>query len=138
LRLRLAKPNALNARATQAAVTIARDRSDYPRRFETKSWGEVEVLLETREAGLYLLHIDPGHEIPRHHHRIMHELEWVVRGRLEQAGAPITRFVPVVWSQGQVHHYRNPGQARATLFCCDCPPFIPSDEIEVTTDEAKS
>jgi hypothetical protein len=28
-----------------------------------------------------------------------------------------------------VHGYENRGQRRATLFCCDTPPFIPQDEI---------
>lgn len=131
IELRLAKPGALQGSASSAAVRLERTRESYPRRFETKTWGEVEVLLETREAGLYLLHVDSGREIPRHHHRIMSELEWLVRGRLEQEGRPLTAVNPVTWSRGQVHSYRNPGQARATLFCCDCPPFIPSDEIEL-------
>ena len=129
--IRMGKPDALRGFASRAAVTIARERSDFPRRFEMKSWGEVEVLLETREAGLYLLHIDAGREIPRHHHKIMRELEWLVRGRLEQEGKPLEKLRPVVWSRGDVHSYRNPGHARATLFCCDCPPFIPADEIEI-------
>lgn len=135
LELRLAKPAALAGHAASAAVRLARTREDYPRRFETKSWGEVEVLLETREAGLYLLHIDPAREIPRHHHRIMQELEWLVRGRLEQEGKALPPVEPVTWSHGEVHSYRNPGRARATLFCCDCPPFIPSDEIEIAAPE---
>lgn len=127
----LAKPGALAGHAASAAVRLARAREDYPRRFEIKRWGEVEVLLETREAGLYLLHIDAGREIPRHHHRIMHELEWLVRGRLEQEGRALEAVEPVSWSHGEAHSYRNPGRDRATLFCCDCPPFIPSDEIEI-------
>jgi FolB domain-containing protein len=135
LQLRLAKPRALEGRASAAAVSITRDRADYPRRFETKSWGEVEVLLETREAGLYLLHLDPGREIPRHHHQIMHELEWLVRGRLRQGERDVEPLRPVTWAHGEVHSYRNPGQARATLFCCDCPPFIPADEIELGAPE---
>jgi dihydroneopterin aldolase len=132
LELRLAKPGALAGRASTAAVSIVRDRGDYPRREENKRWGRVEVLLETREAGLYLLHIDPGQEIPRHHHQIMDELEWLVAGRLVQGGEEIEAVTPVAWPHGKVHSYLNPGSIRATLFCCDCPPFIPSDEIELT------
>jgi FolB domain-containing protein len=138
LELFLAKPGALAGHAQWAAVRLARTREDYPRRFETKSWGEVEVLLETREAGLYLLHIDAGREIPRHHHSIMHELEWLVRGRLVQEGNALAKVDPVTWSHGEAHSYRNPGRARATLFCCDCPPFIPSDEIEIAKSEGAS
>lgn len=137
LQLRLAKPAALEGEAAHAAVSIQRGRDDYPRRFETKRWGQVEVLLETREAGLYLLHIDPGQQIPRHHHQIMHELEWLVAGQLVQGGARIEPVQPVTWPHGKVHAYANPGTARATLFCCDCPPFIPSDEIEHAAAEGR-
>jgi dihydroneopterin aldolase len=138
IELRLAKPGALEGQAAAAAVGISRGRDDYPRRYEDKRWGQVEVLLETREAGLYLLHIDPEHEIPRHHHQIMHELEWLVRGSLQQGGAhqPLELVEPVVWPQGAPHSYRNDGTERATLFCCDCPPFIPSDEIELPKGSA--
>ncbi len=34
-------------------------------------------------------------------------------------------------SRGAVHGYENTTDRRATSFCCDCPPFIPQDEIEV-------
>ena len=43
-------------------------------------------------------------------------------------------FEPVVWEKELVHTYQNDGEERATLFCCDCPPFVPSDEIVVGED----
>ncbi len=129
--VRIAKPGALTGRAAAAAVSISRKRADYPRGHETTPWGEVEILLETRDAGLYLLHVDGGREIPRHHHKIMRELEWLVRGDLLQAAEPVASGAPVVWPRGMAHSYRNATEERATLFCCDCPPFIPGDEIEI-------
>lgn len=131
LRLRLAKPQALAGRAEAAAVRIERERSDYAPRRETSSFGEVDVLLETREAGLYLLHVAPGREIPTHHHQVMRELEWLVRGTLHQDGEVVPPARPVEWEHGTIHHYLNPSDREATLFCCDCPPFIPTDEIVV-------
>jgi dihydroneopterin aldolase len=128
VKLRLAKPRAL-ARAKNAAVVIERVASDYPRKSEHSRWGDVEVLLETREAGLYLLHVAPGRSIPIHHHRRMRELEWLVGGELHQDGQPIAIATPVEWTHGQPHAYENRSSERATLFCCDTPPFIPQDEI---------
>ena len=125
----LRKPEAL-AKARAASVSITRNRADFPRRFETTEWGQAEVLLETQDAGLYLLHIDPGSEIPRHHHEVMREIEWLVDGELWREHQAVEPFTPVAWNHGQVHCYRNRSAEGATLFCCDCPPFIPGDEIE--------
>ncbi len=126
--LRLTKPEAISG-ARGAGVKIERRPNDYPRRRETPDWGEVEVLLETREAGLYLLHIAAGHEIPAHHHAVMRELEWLVAGELLIEGETLVAMTPRQWDHGQVHAYRNASSLKATLFCCDCPPFIRDDEI---------
>ena len=132
LQLRLVKPLAL-ARARTAGVVIERTRSDYPRRDERKRFGDVEVLLETREAGLYLLHVAAGRSIPMHHHRVMRELEWLVAGELHSIvageGERLVTPSPVEWQSGQRHAYENRSSERATLFCCDTPPFIEDDEI---------
>lgn len=131
-RLQLRKPRALTGLAEAAMVGVRRTQADFPRRFETSRFGQVEILLETREAGLYLLHVDPGRAIPPHHHQRMRELEWVVRGALwwKDAQLPLRRVR--TWPRGEVHGYDNRGDERATVFCCDTPPFIPEDEIEVS------
>ncbi len=131
--LRLGKPTALPG-ARQAAIRVSRTPADYPRRHEAARFGEVEVLLETREAGLYLLHVDPGQVIPLHHHQRMRELEWLVTGELVQDGRKLAPFEPREWPRGAVHEYENPTDRRASLFCCDSPPFIPSDEIDVVAE----
>lgn len=131
IRVTLEKPRALEGRASAAVVQTHRTRSDYPPRFETTKFGQAEVLLETREAGLYLLHIEPGRSIPLHHHRVMRELEWLVEGDLFQGNTLVEPVRPVNWPHGRVHGYENRSDARATLFCCDTPPFMPRDEIEV-------
>lgn len=132
----LRKPEALAAARAMASVQIVRDRADYPSRIETTKWGRAEILLETRDAGLYLLHVDPGRSIPRHHHRVMRELEWLIDGELWRNGRQVRPVDPVAWERGQIHDYHNRTSRPATLFCCDVPPFIPADEIEV--DEAAS
>lgn len=129
--LRLRKPKALTGLAEAAMVGVRRTREDYPRRFETSRFGEVEILLETSEAGLYLLHIDPGQAIPAHHHQRMRELEWIVRGNLWWEDAQLPLRAARAWPHGEIHGYENRGEERATVFCCDTPPFIPEDEIEV-------
>ncbi|MBX3181134.1 MAG: dihydroneopterin aldolase [Polyangiaceae bacterium] len=136
LRLTLIKPLALAGRAQQAEVHVERCRADFPRGEETARFGRVEVLLETREAGLYLLHIAPRGEISSHYHQRMRELEWRVSGSLARDGERLTGLSSVVWPKGQVHHYQNLGDDWATLFCCDTPPFIPEDEVLVEAPAA--
>lgn len=131
LRVRLYKPQALHGRARAAGVEIVRTAREFVRMREHNEFGEVEILHQTREAGLYLLHVDPGKEIPAHYHDVMQELEWLVDGAIERDGVRLRGFDPVVWSKHRVHRYVNVGGRRATLFCCDTPPFVPEDEIVV-------
>jgi D-erythro-7,8-dihydroneopterin triphosphate epimerase len=131
VRLRLDKPEALRGRAGSAGVEVLRRPSDFPRCHETARFGTVEVVLETEEAGLYLLHVAPGASISAHHHQVMRELEWHVRGELTRNGERLVGLAPMVWSKGQVHDYVNTGVGPATVFCCDQPRFIPVDEILV-------
>ena len=131
LRLRLEKPQALIGLAQSAAIEISRRRCDYPLQNENASFGEVDILLETKDAGLYLLHIHEGNEIPMHYHRIMRELEWRVRGEILRNNTRMQDLSPVEWAFEQRHAYKNIGKQTATLFCCDVPAFIPEDEIAV-------
>ncbi len=131
--LRIDKPRALGAAGAVASVEIERLQRQVAPEQEVKAWGSVDVLLETREAGLYLLHVGPGKGIPRHQHQRMRELEWLVDGTLRESGRTLELATPRAWQRGEVHGYTNPAQTRATLFCCDTPPFIPEDEIVVGT-----
>jgi len=132
--LRLVKPKAIHG-ARAAGIAIERTQDDFERRTEPSRFGQVEVLLETREAGLYLLHVAPKQRIALHHHRVMRELEWLVDGELFHVGArgtepgPIVPAAPIAWEHDQLHGYENRSDEQATLFCCDTPPFIPADEI---------
>lgn len=130
-RVRLSKPLALEGRARTAGVEIHRTRADFVPMRERSEFGEVEILYQSREAGLYLLHVEAGREIPTHYHERMRELEWLIGGALERDGERLHGFAPVEWPKGRAHRYVNVGAQRATLFCCDMPPFIPEDEIPV-------
>ncbi len=103
--IRLEKPAALEGRARSVSVEVTRTRAELPREVLGESFGAREVLLETREAGLYLFHLDAGQRLadePRHDLR---HLDWPVAGELLEAE-------PRCW--------QNPGPERATLFRCSC------------------
>ncbi len=118
--LRLEKPAALRGLARSASVQITRKRADFPRRQISTAYGELEVLLETHEAGLYLVHVDPARELPVCD-GARRELEWTVSGELTpEVGA---HDAHVVWAEGRSRTYVNRTSERATLFCCASPPL---------------
>ena len=119
--IRLEKPAALHGRARSVAVQIQRRRAQYPPQMRAQGWGVVEVLLETHEAGLYLLHVEPGQELPPDHDPPRRQLEWRVAGELLHEGKPIRDCR--VWPEGRPEPYQNRSAHRATLFACACPPL---------------
>src|SRR5690242_4009599 len=60
--IRLDKPAALDGRARAASVEVKRTGADFRRTTRPTAFGAVDVLLETREAGLYLFSIQPSRE----------------------------------------------------------------------------
>jgi FolB domain-containing protein len=115
VRLRIRKPHALAGRAREPGVEMFRTARERAHTREPSEFGEIETLLETSDARLYLLHVEPGREIPADHQRSMRELEWLVDGELEG----LQGFAPVTWQKPRTHRHVNTGSKRATLFCCD-------------------
>lgn len=120
--IKLDKPAALDGRARAASVEIRRTRGAYPASPKGNA-GRAEVLLETKEAGLYRMTIDPAGELQAASLRGARELEWLITGELIRDGVAMERHYPVVRGQGQpLSSYVNTGPAPATLFRCVCPP----------------
>src|ERR1041385_7414072 len=123
--IRLDKPAALDGRARAASVEVTRTRADFPRTTNSTSFGSVDVVLETREAGLYLFQIESSRSLPPAGQSGTRTLEWLVSGELEAGGRAVTHHVPAARSSGDTADpvaYVNPGAERAVLFRCICPP----------------
>ena len=133
--LRLDKPEALRGRAAAASVRVRRRPLDFPHHLGSSRFGPVDVVLETAEAALYLLHISPGATIAAHQAHQAHQaqrvggLEWQVRGELLRGGTRFAGLAPTVWSSGEAADYVNTGAAVATVFCCDLV-NVPEDRSE--------
>lgn len=135
VRVKLTKPGALRGFATPS-LEIVRDAAWCTLGHEDKTWGTVDILHETRDAGIYRLNVAPGAGIPLHVHRVMRESEMVLtRGLLCQ-----NREVPPGtvhrWPRGAAHRYDNPTDQWQSILCVDLPKFIPEDEIEVEGEPA--
>jgi dihydroneopterin aldolase len=131
--VRLTKPAALPGSA-QAVVQVDAAASDQHYGSESKGWGTVDIVEETRRMGLYRLTLLPGTSLPEHHHLRMREAELVLDTGLEgtQDGGPRRALAigeRVTWKAGQKHSYHNTGKTSASLLCMDSPPFDPADEI---------
>lgn len=121
--IRLDKPAALDGRARAASVEVRRSRDDFPPRREPTPWGKKEVLLETREAGLYRLMFKPQGELESVLASGERALEWLISGELSRNGAALERHSPADRSLGEPHSaYKNPSAKNAFLFRCICPP----------------
>lgn len=117
----------LEVEATAAEMTYAQ---------EANPWGTVDIIAETERMGLYRLNIAPGHGIPHHVHRRMHEHEMVLtEGVLgwhdETDAAAWAEGTEHSWQHHQPHGYHNPLAVAASILCIDRPPFDPSDEVVI-------
>jgi 7,8-dihydroneopterin aldolase/epimerase/oxygenase len=133
--IRLEKPGALASRARSASVQIHRKRSHYPRKSLTTDFGSLDVLLETHEAGLYLLQVDPGRELPEAADALVRsrarapesarpaserKLAFIVNGMLERGGRSV-RASELFPARTSGERAANSGSESVTVFVCACP-----------------
>jgi len=131
--IRLTKPAALPGSA-QAQVEVEAIASEQSYATESKTWGRVHIVEETRRMGLYRLTLKAGGALPEHHHLRMREAELVLHEGLlgnQDHGAlrPLEVGEVFAWKLNQPHSYRNTSTKAASLLCMDSPPFDPEDEI---------
>ena len=135
LQLRLTKPFALGSTA-RPCLEIERDRTWVELGREDKPFGFVEIIHETRDAGIYRLNVAPGAGIPLHVHKQMRETELVLSEGLLCQRKPIPQGAVHRWPRGSAHCYDNPTERYQSILCVDAPRFIESDEIEVGGEPA--
>ena len=134
--VKLTKPQALGGLAVPS-LQIERQASWSHVEVETKPFGTVDVIHETRGAGIYRLNVAPGREIPLHLHRRMRESEMVLGHGLLCQGEPCPPGTVHRWPLGAAHTYANPTDRYQTILCVDSPRFIEEDEIEVDGEPAR-
>ena len=96
---------------------------------EATVFGEVDIVDEREDAGVYLLRIAPGRFIPTHEHRRMDEWEYALSGDLALQSHPIPNGDAVRWPTRFPHRWDNRGHAEAVVLCIDRPRFDADDEI---------
>ncbi len=135
VRVRLTKPGGLKGFATPS-LEIARDRAWCEIEIEERPFGTVDVIHETRDAGIYRLNIVPGGEIPLHVHREMRESEMVLTNGVLCQGQACAPGTVHRWPRGAAHMYQNPTDRVQSVLCVDLPRFIEDDEVAVQGEPA--
>lgn len=128
--VRLSKPGALRGLAIPS-LEIQRSASWCKIEVEHKPFGTVDVIHETKNAGVYRLHVAPGKSIPLHVHQQMRESEMVLGDGLLCQGQRCAPGTVHRWPRGAAHTYSNPTDRHQTILCVDSPRFMPEDEIGV-------
>ena len=128
--VRLSKLVALSGKAVPT-LEIHRTRDDFPLRTETKHFGFVDIVFETKECGVYRERIHPRTVLPTHVHQHLDESELVLGSGLLLQGQPVAAGLAHSWPKGFAHRYENITDTEQSFLCIDRPAFIPTDEVEV-------
>ena len=136
VQLTLRKPYALAGHGVPS-LSVVREASEVELGRETKPWGTVDVVDETRHVGIYRLNVAPGEGIPLHVHRQMQESELILTDGLECQRRPVRAGTAFRWPKGAAHRYDNPTDRWQSILCVDSPPFIPEDEVVVDGEPAE-
>jgi dihydroneopterin aldolase len=131
--LRLTKPEILGGVAIPS-LYIERDRNWVTVTQEQKPFGVVDIIHETRDAGIYRLNVAPKSEIPLHVHKVMRESEMMLSDGLLCQREPAPAGTIRHWPKDAAHCYQNPTDRYQTILCVDSPRFIESDEVAVSGD----
>ncbi len=111
--------------------TISRDQSEIRYHTEHQPFGDVDIIYETAECGVYRERLTPGAVLPTHCHYRIDESELVLTNGLLQQGVPVAAGLSRSWPRGSAHRYENPTPVEQSFLCIDRPAFIHSDEVEV-------
>ena len=98
---------------------------------EVQSFGEVDIVYEVAECGVYLERLPRGAVLPTHHHRTLDEWELVLGDGLLLQGAPVAAGVAHHWPRRFPHRYENASAVEQAFLCVDRPAFVPTDEEPV-------
>jgi dihydroneopterin aldolase len=109
----LEKPEALRGRAAHGGVSISRGRGEFA--VTPLAFGEKRLLLQTAEAKLELLVVEPGRTLDASARPERKALAWLSAGHLD-AGSPLTSHEPR--EQERLFGAVNPGTEPASVFVC--------------------
>lgn len=121
VRIKLIKPQALEGSAI-ASLQVERDASWAHIRREVTSFGSVDVIHQSREAGIYRVNIAPRQDVDLFEHGAAHESELVLTSGLVASGEPIAEGARRSPGQGAPRRVVNPTRRWQSILAVDCLP----------------
>ena len=135
VKLRLTKRGALPGFAVPG-LEIERERAWCVLETKTKAYGKLDVIYETKDAGIYRHHLTPGQPIALHMHREMRESEMILTDGLLCQGKKCPAGAVYRWPLGAAHGYENPSEYVQSILCVARPRFLEHDVTLVDGDPA--
>ncbi len=130
VKIRIDKPEGLLGQALPG-VEIVRRRSDISFTIRQTSYGQMHVVHETPELGIYRKCLAPGAVVPLHLHRLHQEAEMIISDGISmQDGTGVVGSIRL-WPNACPHGYINQTEATQGLLCISRPAFAADDEILV-------
>jgi FolB domain-containing protein len=120
VRLKLIKPQAL-PRGAEASLEIRREREWVRITEETTSFGNVEVLFESREASIFRVNLAPNQETAMHRETRAHEAEMVLTEGLVEDALPRLKGSARRFAVGTPRVYANPTAHWQSILCVHSP-----------------
>ena len=128
--IRIEKPAGLGGRAVPC-LEVTRRREQVSYRTLERSFGNVQVVHETPNVGIYRLNIMPKQFVPLHMHRIAQEAEMVLTDGIQVQNVPGVRGSIRLWPKYFPHGYSNPTPCTQSILRLCRPPYHETDEVLV-------
>ena len=130
VKIRVDKPEGLMGRATPG-VELVRRCEDVSFLVRQTSYGQMYVVHETPQLGIYRKCLAPGSIVPVHLHRAHQEAEMLISGGISLQDGMGELGSIRLWPSCCPHGYRNQTQVTQSMLCVSRPAFGADDEILV-------
>jgi FolB domain-containing protein len=134
--VKLSKLVALSGAAVPT-LEIHRGMSDFLFQTETKPFGHIDIVFETKECGVYRERVFARTVLPTHVHHHLDESELVLGDGLLLQGQKAIPGVAHTWPKEFPHRYENVTDIEQSFLCIDRPKFMQDDEVEVNIPVAQ-
>jgi len=130
VRLRIEKPQGLRGQAIPC-LEVSRHRRDMSYRVRERSFGNLHIVHETPNIGIYRLNLAPGQRVPLHMHPMLQEAEMLLSDGILVQNVAGSRGSIRVWPKSFPHSYENPTVETQGILCLCRPAYSEAGEVLV-------
>lgn len=135
VKIRIDKPEGLTGRALPG-VELHRQRDGVSFANRATSYGQMDVVHETPDLGVYRKLLLPGSAVPVHLHRSHREAEQFLSGGIAMQKVPTATGSIHLWPESCPHGYLNVTDHTQSVLCVSRPAYTPLDETTVVDGDS--